>query len=70
MSPKRCHDNVDVDDEYGDGEGETKTIQIVKNSRKGEKVICAVSTSTYSVIRRTRLRNSDSADTYTYNRYW
>ena len=38
MSPKSGHDNVDVDDE--DGEGETKTIQIVKNSRKGEKVIC------------------------------
>ena len=69
MPPKRGRDNnVDVDDEDGDGEGETKTIQIVKNRRKGEKVICAV--STYSVIRRTRLRNSDSADTYTYNRYW
>ena len=38
IPPKRCQDNVDVDDE--DEEGETKTIQIVKNSRKGEKVIC------------------------------
>ena len=36
MPPKRGHDNVDDED----GKGETKTIQIVKNSRKGEKVIC------------------------------
>ena len=34
MSPKRCHDNVDVDDE--DGEGETKTIQIVKIVERGK----------------------------------
>ena len=33
IPPKRGQDNVDVDDE--DEEGETKTIRIVKNSKKG-----------------------------------
>ena len=41
MPPKRGNDNVDD----GDVEGEIKTIQIAKNSKKGEKVMCELCSS-------------------------
>ena len=63
MPPKRGNDNVDD----GDVEGEIKTIQIAKNSKKGEKVMCELCSSFFKSA--ASLARHKKAKHGSYNKY-